>query len=51
MIPKTGPNNQVEAVLPEYTDLLAVTDGNWFKARAYERVAHIDIFATGAGLA
>lgn len=32
-------NNQVEAVLLEYADLLTITGGDPFKARAYERAA------------
>src|SRR5947208_15132173 len=33
------PNDEVEALLREYADLLAVTGGDVFKARAYEKAA------------
>ncbi|WAL69028.1 DNA polymerase/3'-5' exonuclease PolX [Amycolatopsis cynarae] len=33
------PNDEVEALLQEYADLLAITGGDAFKARAYEKAA------------
>ncbi|MFI2763049.1 DNA polymerase/3'-5' exonuclease PolX [Streptomyces echinatus] len=33
------PNDEVEALLREYADLLAITGGDAFKARAYEKAA------------
>lgn len=33
------PNDEVEALLQEYADLIAVTGGDAFKARAYEKAA------------
>jgi DNA polymerase (family 10) len=33
------PNKEVEALLQEYADLLAITGGDAFKARAYEKAA------------
>jgi DNA polymerase (family 10) len=33
------PNEEVEALLREYADLLAITSGDAFKARAYEKAA------------
>lgn len=33
------PNDEVEALLQEYADLLAITGGDPFKARAYEKAA------------
>ncbi|MEU1778175.1 DNA polymerase/3'-5' exonuclease PolX [Streptomyces abikoensis] len=33
------PNDEVEAVLQEYADLVAITGGDAFKARAYEKAA------------
>ncbi|TQJ36951.1 helix-hairpin-helix protein [Streptomyces sp. SLBN-115] len=33
------PNEEVEALLQEYADLIAITGGEAFKARAYERAA------------
>ncbi|HEY5835156.1 helix-hairpin-helix domain-containing protein [Streptomyces sp.] len=33
------PNEEVEAVLQEYADLVAITGGDAFKARAYEKAA------------
>ncbi|MFE0686906.1 DNA polymerase/3'-5' exonuclease PolX [Streptomyces xiamenensis] len=33
------PNEEVEALLDEYADLLAITGGDAFKARAYEKAA------------
>lgn len=32
-------NEEVEAVLQEYADLIAITGGDAFKARAYEKAA------------
>jgi DNA polymerase (family 10) len=33
------PNEEVEALLQEYADLIAITRGDAFKARAYEKAA------------
>ncbi|MGW3070594.1 DNA polymerase/3'-5' exonuclease PolX, partial [Streptomyces sp. NPDC001130] len=33
------PNDEVEALLREYADLIAITGGDAFKARAYEKAA------------
>ncbi len=33
------PNDEVEALLQEYADLLAITGGDAFKVRAYEKAA------------
>ena len=33
------PNEEVEALLREYADLIAITGGDAFKARAYEKAA------------
>jgi DNA polymerase (family X) len=47
------PNEQVAAVLQEYADLLAITGGDAFKARAYEKAAralaghHADVSGLG----
>jgi DNA polymerase (family X) len=35
----TGRNEEVEALLQEYADLIAITGGDAFKARAYEKAA------------
>src|SRR3981081_4379726 len=43
------PNEEVEALLEEYADLISITGGDAFKARAYEKAArsiggyHIDV--------
>ncbi len=48
------PNERVAAVLQEYADLLAITGGDAFKARAYEKAArsigghHADVSGMGA---
>ncbi|MFD2415286.1 DNA polymerase/3'-5' exonuclease PolX [Amycolatopsis pigmentata] len=48
------PNDEVESLLREYADLLAITGGDAFKARAYERAAraiagcHDDVSTLGA---